>query len=161
MVFAELRPSNCSEKPPDIEGDVSRAESGGLVGWMFMFTSTFAASRSWTCWCLDISSLEVYAHSGVCSHLEEINKSTNNWPRKFHQRCRTTPGVKLDSQGKVSCEGLGKGRQGHKHMLVQAAAMLISLPALVTVNLRAVEFPPLLDERLAVTRPPDTVGLLR
>lgn len=49
MVFAELRPSNCSEKPPEMEGEVSRAEFGGLVGCVFIATNTVAASRSWTC----------------------------------------------------------------------------------------------------------------
>lgn len=75
MVLAELRPSICSENPPDTDGEVSRgevsrADSGGLVG-TFMLTRTDAASRSWTCWCLEMSSLEVKDHSGVCSHLKQ------------------------------------------------------------------------------------------
>jgi hypothetical protein len=46
----------------------SWAESGGGVvtaaaavaaGVLFMATRTEAASRSWTCWCLEIKSLEV------------------------------------------------------------------------------------------------------
>lgn len=59
MVFAELRPSIGSEEPPDTDGDDSRADSGGLVGRVFIATRTEAASRSCTCWCFDIRSLEV------------------------------------------------------------------------------------------------------
>lgn len=46
------------------------------------------------------------------------------------------------------------GKQGHKHMLAQAAAMLISLPTLLAVYFRPVELPPLLRKWLAVTCPP-------
>lgn len=45
-MFAELRPSSCSEEPPEIDGESSLVESGGLVGWLFMAISTEAASRS-------------------------------------------------------------------------------------------------------------------
>jgi hypothetical protein len=34
-----------------------------------MATKTDAASSNCTCWCFEISSLEVYCHCGVCSHL--------------------------------------------------------------------------------------------
>jgi hypothetical protein len=34
-----------------------------------MVTRTEAASKSCTCWCLEIKSLEVIAHAGSCSHL--------------------------------------------------------------------------------------------
>jgi hypothetical protein len=71
VVSADPR-SGCSEYPL-AAGDAesrslikSRAESGGVVvvgaataGVLFMATRTEAASRSWTCWCLEIKSLEV------------------------------------------------------------------------------------------------------
>lgn len=50
--------------------DAPEDESGG-VG--FIETRIDAASRSCTCWCLEIRSLEVYDHSGVCSHLQGAN----------------------------------------------------------------------------------------
>lgn len=37
--------------------------SGSLIE-----TRIEAASSNWTCWCLEMSSLEVMLHSGVCSH---------------------------------------------------------------------------------------------
>jgi hypothetical protein len=64
-VSAELVPSCCSEEP-DAAGLAeswslwkSFAESGGVVPSSFMVSSTEAASKSWTCWCLEISNLEV------------------------------------------------------------------------------------------------------
>lgn len=71
VVSADPR-SGCSEYPL-AAGDAesrslmkSRAESGGVVvvgaaagAAPFMATRTEAASKSWTCWCLEIKSLEV------------------------------------------------------------------------------------------------------
>lgn len=75
----ELR--SCCSEYPEAPGEAeswslakSRAESGGVLsaaGLLFMATRTEAASNSCTCWCLEIKSLEVYDHSGVCSHLTE------------------------------------------------------------------------------------------
>lgn len=46
----------------------------------------------------------------------------------------------------------GKGRgQGHKQMLGQAAAMLVSLPAVLAMNFRSVELSPLFGEWLTIT----------
>jgi hypothetical protein len=69
-------PRSCCSEYPLAAGDAesrsrikSRAESGGVVvvgtaagslpTLLFMATRTEAASRSWTCWCLEIKSLEV------------------------------------------------------------------------------------------------------
>jgi len=80
VVSAELCLSCCSEYLEAAgDGDSaslgkSFAESGGVVVSLvvlFIATSTLAASRSCTCWCLEIKSLEVRDHSGVCSHLAE------------------------------------------------------------------------------------------
>jgi hypothetical protein len=67
VVSAELR--SCCSEYPDATGDAepcslpkSRAESGGVwpgLGLLFMATKTEAASRSCTCWCLEIKSLDV------------------------------------------------------------------------------------------------------
>jgi hypothetical protein len=54
--------------------DAPDEDAGGVVVG-FMETNIEAASRSWTCWCLDMRSLDVYDHSGVCSHLCRGNKS--------------------------------------------------------------------------------------
>lgn len=89
MVSAELCLSFNSEKPEAVgEADSASlgkplAESGGVAalapaaaaasssfGTLFMATNTLAASRSWTCWCLEMSNFDVYDHSGVCSHLQ-------------------------------------------------------------------------------------------
>ena len=40
-----------------------------IAGKGFIETSIEAASRSCTCWCLEMSNFEVSDHSGVCSHL--------------------------------------------------------------------------------------------
>jgi len=42
---------------------------------------------------------------------------------------------------------------GHKQMLGQAAAMLVSFPARLAAELGAIEFPPLFRQGLAITRP--------
>ncbi len=72
VVSAELKVSSLGSDEPEAAGEEELSPSGYLIasssGW-FMVTSTEAASSSCTCWCFEISSLEVYAHSGVCSHL--------------------------------------------------------------------------------------------
>jgi hypothetical protein len=66
----ELRSSRMSDEPE--AGGEAESSLSSLI--LFMATRTEAASSSWTCWCLEMSSLEVYCHSGVCSQLEQ--KST-------------------------------------------------------------------------------------
>lgn len=84
VVSAELRSLWISEYP-EAAGEAeswslakkSRVESGGdaeALRPLFIVTSTDAASRSWTCWCFEMSSLEVRDHSGVCSHLADDTK---------------------------------------------------------------------------------------
>lgn len=47
-------------------------------------------------------------------------------------------------------------KQGHKQMLGQAAAMLVSLPAVFTAEFRSVESPTLLGVGLAIAGPSNT-----
>jgi hypothetical protein len=61
---ARLREGQTSQRQ---QGRKSRSWAG--VPSAFIATKTDAASRSCTCWCLEISSLEVNCHWGVCSHL--------------------------------------------------------------------------------------------
>lgn len=60
-------------------------EEPGLFG--FILTSTVAASRSWTCWCFDIRSLEVYDHAGSCSHLYFRNRKKKKKVAGGQQKC--------------------------------------------------------------------------
>lgn len=48
---------------------------------------------------------------------------------------------------------------GHEQMLGQAAAMLVTLPALLATELGAVALPAFLDQRLTVTRSPNACFL--
>jgi hypothetical protein len=75
VVSVELNSPRSSEMPETVGEVDDRSEStvrrpSDEVGesW-FILTRTVAASSSWTCWCLEISNLEVYAHAGSCSHL--------------------------------------------------------------------------------------------
>ena len=63
----ELKSSRMSEEP-DAGGEGEEWSLSLLSAFMAM--STEAASSSCTCWCLEMSSLEVYCHSGVCSQLD-------------------------------------------------------------------------------------------
>lgn len=62
----ELSSSSRMSDEPEAAGEEELSLSLG-PSW-FIATSTEAASRSWTCWCFDISNFDVYCHSGVCSH---------------------------------------------------------------------------------------------
>lgn len=70
VVSVELKPSRRSDEP-EAAGDAESSLSSLIL---FMARRTEAASSSWTCWCLEMSSLDVYCHSGVCSQLDQ--KST-------------------------------------------------------------------------------------
>lgn len=56
---------------------------------------------------------------------------------------------------------MGEDRKGkgHKQVLGQATAMLVSFPALLTAKFRAITLPALLDERLAIAGSSDTSAL--
>ena len=69
MVSVELISSSCGSDDPDAAGDAESSLSIAEGPSLFMATSTDAASRSWTCWCFEMSSFDVNCHSGVCSHL--------------------------------------------------------------------------------------------
>lgn len=74
MVSLELKSSSRMPEEPDAAGeDESSLSPPSLPSW-FMATRTEAASRSWTCWCFEMSSFEVYCHWGVCSQLEGIGQ---------------------------------------------------------------------------------------
>lgn len=67
---------------PEAAGDADESSlpirfksSEGVPSW-FMLTSTEAASRSCTCWCLEMRSLDVTAQAGSCSQLCRIQISS-------------------------------------------------------------------------------------
>lgn len=86
VVSVELRPSRSSEIP-DAVGEVDDRSESCVSG--FIFTKTVAASRSWTCWCLEMSSFEVTAHAGSCSHLHDMSTLANS--DDYMKRCCGTP----------------------------------------------------------------------
>lgn len=64
VVSVELKPPRSSDIPDAVGEADERSESpvAGISqseGSWFMVTRTEAASSSWTCWCLEMSSLEV------------------------------------------------------------------------------------------------------
>jgi hypothetical protein len=65
VVSVELRPSLSSEIPDTVGDADERSESTGRGASAagsestFILTRTVAASRSWTCWCLEMRSFEV------------------------------------------------------------------------------------------------------
>lgn len=179
MVSAELCLSFNSEKPEAV-GDADSAslgnplaESGGVpalaasasaaaasssFGTLFMATNTLAASRSWTCWCLEISNFDVYDHSGVCSHLQGYN-GQRRWSKGIRDRARIpfdwrTPPRALRRRTR------GYGRRGHEQVFGQATAVLVALPTLLAAKLNPAALPAFLCKRLAVACPPDTTLLL-
>lgn len=175
---AELR--SCTSENPDAPGDAeswslakSLAESGGVVASLaslFMARSTEAASSSCTCWCFEMSSFEVTDHSGVCSHLERKKRSVHDFSqtqnRSLYSQVRPLGKPVHRWHGAGRNRGIGR-ETGHQQMLGQAAAMLVTLSALLATELRPVALPAFLDQRLTVTRPPNAcflespVGLVR
>jgi hypothetical protein len=79
-VLAELISSRRSEEPEAGGDKDERSLSRAISASWFIATRTEAASNSCTCWCLEMSSLEVNCHSGVCSQLKQ--KSTQNFKRQ-------------------------------------------------------------------------------
>jgi hypothetical protein len=74
----ELSPSRRSDEP-EAGGDMDEWSLSPASLSLFMATRTDAASRSWTCWCLEMSSFDVYCHSGVCSQLDQqVNAELGN-----------------------------------------------------------------------------------
>lgn len=69
----------------------------------FMETRIDAASRSWTCWCLEMRSFEVSDHSGVCSHLFHSSGTAETTLSKNSQ-CKThsTRGDPNSRKAKIS-----------------------------------------------------------
>src|SRR5436305_14719751 len=117
LVSAELRSSRGSdepEKPGDADEPSLSCSCGGSGGGdvlsTFMVTKTLAASRSWTCWCLEMRSLEVTAHAGSCSHLV------------------------------TSAHGQRVGRPRNIQVLSQAAAVLVAFSTRLTSQLGARAF---------------------
>ena len=82
----------------------------------FMETRIEAASRSWTCWCLEMRSLEVSDHSGVCSHLfhssrtAETTLSQNSQCRKpkFTRHGKSIRGLCKNRMDNMVCNALEK-----------------------------------------------------
>lgn len=105
MVSTELSSSWISDEP-EYSGEADDASLGS--NWAcsisvgpstFMVHKTEAASSNCTCWCLEMSSLEVIAHAGSCSHLASQHSI-------FSVRCASGSNI---------------------HMLCEAAAVLVAL----------------------------------
>lgn len=70
----ELMPSSRRSDEPEAAGEADDwSLSAAGVPSAFMETRTEAASSSCTCWCFEIRSFEVMAHSGVCSQLQKAS----------------------------------------------------------------------------------------
>lgn len=93
MVSTELTPSCISED--EKAGDRDEASLGSIWDDSFsdwpdvklsevMLHRTDAASKSWTCWCLEMRSLEVMAHAGSCSHLTALALERTESTQRIH-----------------------------------------------------------------------------
>lgn len=71
------------------EPSLSRVEESCSGPSTFMVQRTEAASSSCTCWCFEISSFDVIAHAGSCSHLTQSVKVKDVLVKAIHVLCQT------------------------------------------------------------------------
>jgi hypothetical protein len=143
VVSVELiRSSSCGSDEPEAAGDDELSLSTPDAASWFIATRTEAASRSCTCWCFEISSFEVYCHSGVCSQLSRLST------------CRPYPAYDYGSstilrrKSRVKVRGRFEAQvrssEGYPQMLGKTAAVLVPFPTFFTSQVgvaRPLRFP--------------------